>query len=170
MRTLRAFAVFAVFAALPLLAQTTPSTEADVMRAVLQSQQRVTRLRANKVILLAAATSTFAIPAAKIADELRADYKSKNEKAATLAAMQPPVKVADVASLRGANGYDWQQVVARYPDADLLVELSRPGFDRSQNTAVISATLVKPSGAKTYLYSLRRQDGQWVVDHMEGPF
>lgn len=140
------------------------------MRAVLQSQQRVTRLRANKVILLAGATSAFALPSVKITDELRADYKSKNEKAAAVAAMQAPVKVADVAALRGANGYDWQQVTAKHPEADMLVELSRPGFDRSQNTAVISATMVKPNGAKTYFYELRRQNGQWVVDHMEGPF
>ena len=140
------------------------------MRAVVQSQQRVTRLRANKVILLAGATSAATLPA-KVADDLRTDYKTKNDKAATVAAMQPPVKVADVTSLRGANGYDWQQIAARYPDADMLVELSRPGFDRAGNTAVISATMVKPSGAKTYLYELRRgKDGQWVVDHLEGPF
>jgi hypothetical protein len=168
MRTL--LRAVAVFAALPLLAQTTPSIETDVMRAVLQSQQRVTRLRANKVILLAGSTSGFALPSAKVADELRNDYKSKNEKTATLPAMQPPVKVADVAALRGANGYDWQQVIAKYPEADMLVELSRPGFDRSQNTAVISATMVKPTGAKTYLYELRRDGSQWVVDHMEGPW
>jgi hypothetical protein len=140
------------------------------MRAVLQQQQRVTRLRANKVILLAGATNAFAFPAVKVADDLRTDYKSKNEKPATLTAMQAPIKVADVASLRGANGYEWQQVVAKYPEADMLVEFSRPGFDRAQRTAVISATMVKASGAKTYLYSLRRDGDAWVVDKLEGPF
>jgi hypothetical protein len=156
-----------VFAALPLFAQ---STEVDVMRAILQSQQRVTRLRANKVILVAGSTNAAPLPSVKMADDLLTDFKTKNEKAAAIAAMQPPVKVADVAALRGANGYEWKQIAAKHPEADMLVEFSRPGFDRSQNTAVISATMVKPTGAKTYLYELRRKDGVWVVDHLEGPF
>ncbi|MBV9497187.1 MAG: hypothetical protein JOZ54_23330 [Acidobacteria bacterium] len=161
-----------VFAALPLLAQpaTSPSSEADVMRAVLQSQQRATRLRANKVILLAGATNTAPLPSAKVADDLKSDFQSKNAKAGTVAQMQPPVRIADVASLRGANGYEWKQIAEKYPEADMLVELSRPGFNRAQNTAVISATMVKPNGAKTYVYQLKRKDGQWVVDGLEGPF
>ena len=78
--------------------------------------------------------------------------------------------MADVSAFRGASGYNWQKLAAKYPDADLLVEFSRPGFDRAQSAAVVRVTLSRPASTKTYLYQLRMRDGEWAVEQLNGPY
>ena len=132
MRTL--IGAFVVFAAVPLLAQTATPTEVDAIRAVLRTQERGVRLSPNKVILVSGATSAFALPK-PVADDIRDDYTSKNEKSVELkqiSGTQLPLRVADVSAFRIPTGYDWPKLAAKYPDADLVVDFSRPGFDRAQ--------------------------------------
>jgi hypothetical protein len=142
------------------------------MRAVLKAQERAVRLRANKVILVAGSTSSFALPK-EVAADIRSDYLAKNEKAVALkeiSGTQLPLRVADVAAFRATSGYDWPKLAAKYPDADMVVEFSRPGFDRAQSAALVRVTLSRPTTTKTYLYQLRLRDGQWAVEGLNGPY
>jgi len=170
MRTL--IGAFVVFAAAPLLAQTATTAEVDAFRGVLKTQERTVRLRPNKVILVAGTTSAFTLPK-PVANDIRDDYTSKNEKAVALkeiSGTKLPVRIADVSAFRGASGYDWAKLVQKYPDADMVVEFSRPGFDRTQSTAVVRATFSRARGTTTYLYQLRLRDGAWAVEQLNGPY
>ena len=170
MRTL--IGAFVVFAAVPLFAQTATPAEVDAIRAVLRTQERGVRLSPNKVIVVAGTTSAFALPK-PVAEDIRDDYASKNEKPVELKPItgtQLPLRVADVSAFRTASGYDWPKLTAKYPDADLVVELSRPGFDKAQSAAVVRITLSRPTITKTYLYQLRLRDGAWAVESLNGPF
>lgn len=170
MRTL--IGAFVVFAALPLVAQTATTTEVDALRAVLKMQERGVRLGANKVILVSGTTSAFALPK-PVADDIRDDYTSKNEKAVELkpiAGTQLPLRITDVSAFRTTAGYDWPKLAAKYPDADAVVEFSRPGFDKAQSAAVVRITLSRPTITKTYLYQLRLRDGGWAVEQLNGPY
>jgi hypothetical protein len=62
----------------------------------------------------------------------------------------------------------WRDFYERYPNSPGLISLSRVGFNREKNGALVYITHTwGDSGGNAYLMLLKREKGKWKVQHRE---
>jgi hypothetical protein len=93
------------------------------------------------------------------------DFAARNEEPARRDhAVLEGATLADLSGFRLRDGYDWIGIRHRFPAANAVIEVCRPGFSRAGSIALVRTLVTKyQDGPLSSAIILRKTDGAWEI-------
>jgi hypothetical protein len=151
--------------------------EYEVYSVALANQREID----TKLVLVSSVTVSFGIDdpdikPAGVQPRTVEDYRSKNQSTISLGDhFNLPVKhilvdAREIQSLlRKDTGEAWDDFVRRYPGAQSVCQLSRVGFNRNRDQALVFVHRFRPGGGTAQCVLLGKENGAWRATATAGP-